>query len=119
MEHSIMTDSIAAIATPIGEGGINIIRISGSDAVGIASSLFQPQAGAKVSDLEPQRVVFGNITDPATSQAVDEVLLIRFRAPHSYTGEDVVEIHGHGGAFVSSKILQLVLDQGARPAEPG
>ncbi|MDH5457981.1 MAG: tRNA uridine-5-carboxymethylaminomethyl(34) synthesis GTPase MnmE [Nitrospinota bacterium] len=119
MEHSIMTDSIAAIATPIGEGGINIIRISGSDAVGIASSLFQPQAGGKVSDLEPQRVVFGNITDPATSQAVDEVLLIRFRAPHSYTGEDVVEIHGHGGAFVSSRILQLVLDQGARPAEPG
>jgi tRNA modification GTPase len=114
-----MNDTIAAIATPIGEGGINIIRISGSDAVGIASSLFQPQAGGKVSDLEPQRVVFGNITDPATSQAVDEVLLIRFRAPHSYTGEDVIEIHGHGGAFVSSRILQLVLDQGARPAEPG
>jgi tRNA modification GTPase len=114
-----MKDTVAAIATPIGEGGINIIRISGKDAVSIASNLFQPQAGGKVSDLEPQRVVFGTITDPATTQAVDEVLLIRFRAPHSYTGEDVIEIHGHGGAFVSSRILQLVLDQGARPAEPG
>jgi len=114
-----MSDSIAAIATPIGEGGISIIRISGPDALSIASALFQPQAGTKVADLEPQKVVFGNITDPASGQAVDEVLLIRFRAPHSYTGEDVIEIHGHGGAYVSSKILQLVLDQGARPAEPG
>ena len=114
-----MNDTIAAIATPIGEGGINIIRISGPDAVGIASILFHPQGGKKVADLETQRVVFGNITDPTNSQAVDEVLLIRFRAPHSYTGENVIEIHGHGGAFVSSKILQLVLDQGARPAEPG
>ena len=114
-----MSDSIAAIATPVGEGGINIIRISGTDAVNIASALFQPQGGTKTADLEPQRVVFGNITDPANGQAVDEVLLIRFRAPHSYTGEDVIEIHGHGGAYVSSKILQLVLDQGARAAEPG
>ena len=72
-----------------------------------------------MADLEPQRVVYGNLIDPANGQAVDEVLLIRFRAPHSYTGEDVIEIHGHGGAYVSSKILQLVLDQGARLAEPG
>ena len=114
-----MNDSIAAIATPIGEGGINIIRISGPEAVRIASALFQPQGGAKVSDLEAQRVTYGNLIDPASGQAVDEVLLIRFNAPHSYTGEDVIEIHGHGGAYVSSKILQLVLDQGARPAEPG
>ncbi len=114
-----MTDTIAAIATPIGEGGINIIRISGSNAPGIVSALFQPQGGTQVADFEPQRVVFGNITDPATNQTVDEVLLIRFRAPHSYTGEDVIEIHGHGGTYVSSKILQLVLDQGARSAEPG
>jgi tRNA modification GTPase len=119
MEHSTLSDSIAAIATPIGEGGINIIRISGSEAVRIASALFQPQTGTKVADLEPQRVYYGNLINPANAQDVDEVLLIRFRAPHSYTGEDVIEIHGHGGAYVSSKILQLVLDQGARPAEPG
>jgi tRNA modification GTPase len=119
MEHSIMSDTIAAIATPVGEGGINIIRISGTEAPGIASALFQPQGGKKVADLEPLRVVYGNLIDPADGQAVDEVLLIRFRAPHSYTGEDVIEIHGHGGTYVSSKILQLVLDQGARAAEPG
>ena len=114
-----MSDTIAAIATPVGEGGINIIRISGSEAVPIASALFQPQGGQKVTDLKPLRVVYGNLIDPANGQAVDEVLLIRFRAPHSYTGEDVIEIHGHGGAYVSSKTLQLVLDQGARAAEPG
>ena len=114
-----MNDTIAAIATPIGEGGINIIRISGPDAVAIAAALFQPQSETKVADLEPQRVTYGSLIDPATGNPVDEVLLIRFRAPHSYTGEDVIEIHGHGGAFVSSKILQLVIDQGARAAEPG
>jgi tRNA modification GTPase len=100
-----MSDTIAAIATPVGEG--------------IASALFQPQGGGKVADLEPMRVHYGMLTNPANKQEVDEVLLIYFRAPQSYTGEDVIEIHGHGGAFVSSKILQLVLDQGARPAEPG
>ncbi len=114
-----MNDTIAAIATPVGEGGIHIIRISGPEAVAIASALFQPQDGKQVADLEPQKVVYGNLIDPANGQTVDEVLLIRFRAPHSYTGEDVIEIHGHGGAYVSSKILQLVLGQGARLAEPG
>ena len=114
-----MNDTIAAIATPVGEGGIHIIRISGPDAVPIASNLFQPQGGEKVVDIAPQKVVYGNLVDPDTGGTVDEVLLIRFCAPHSYTGEDVIEIHGHGGAFVSSKILQLVLDQGARLAEPG
>jgi tRNA modification GTPase len=114
-----MKDTVAAIATPVGEGGINIIRISGPEAINIASILFQSQGGMQVVDLEPQRVTYGNLIDPANKQTVDEVLLIYFRAPHSYTGEDVIEIHGHGGAFVSSRILQLVLDQGARPAEPG
>jgi len=114
-----MNDTISAIATPVGEGGINIIRISGPEAINIASTLFQSQSGTQVADLEPQRVSYGNLIDPANKQTVDEVLLIYFRAPHSYTGEDVIEIHGHGGAFVSSRILQLVLDQGARPAEPG
>jgi len=111
--------TIAAIATPVGEGGIHIIRISGPKAASIASTLFQAQGGTKVADLEPGKVIYGNLIDPAGNRTVDEVLLIYFRAPHSYTGEDVIEIQGHGGAFVSSKILQLVLDQGARLAEPG
>lgn len=114
-----MSDTIAAIATPIGEGGIHIIRISGEDALAIAAVLFHPQSGIQVADLEAQKVSYGNLIDPTTGGRVDEVLLIHFRAPHSYTGEDVIEIHGHGGAYVSSKILQLVLDQGARSAEPG
>ncbi len=114
-----MNDTIAAIATPVGEGGIHIIRISGPEAVNIASVLFRPQGRAKVLDLEAQRVVYGNLVDPVNALTVDEVLLIRFNAPHSYTGEDVIEIHGHGGTYVSSKILQLVLDQGARLAEAG
>ncbi len=114
-----MNDTVAAIATPVGEGGIHIIRISGPEAVPIASTLFQSQGGTRVADLEVQKVCYGNLIDPASGQAVDEVLLIRFRAPYSYTGEDVVEIHGHGGAYVSSKILKLVLDQGARLAEAG
>ncbi|MCH7500524.1 MAG: tRNA uridine-5-carboxymethylaminomethyl(34) synthesis GTPase MnmE [Nitrospinae bacterium] len=114
-----MSDTIAALATPVGEGGIHIIRISGPDAPAIALTLFQSADGKTADDLEPQKVCYGNLIDPATGQPVDEVLLIRFRAPRSYTGEDVIEIHGHGGAYVSSKILQLVLDQGARAAEPG
>ena len=114
-----MSDTIAALATPPGEGGIHIIRISGKDAPGIASALFQAKGEVNVADMEAHRVYYGNAVDPATGQAVDEALLIRFRAPHSYTGEDVFEIHGHGGAYVSSKILQLVIDQGARPAEAG
>lgn len=111
--------TIAAIATPVGEGGIHIIRISGEDAVSIAAVLFHPQSGIQITDLEAQKVCYGNLIDPATGGTVDEVLLIRFRAPHSYTGEDVIEIHGHGGIYVSSKILQLVLDQGAGLAEAG
>ncbi|MDH5762900.1 MAG: tRNA uridine-5-carboxymethylaminomethyl(34) synthesis GTPase MnmE [Nitrospinota bacterium] len=114
-----MNDTIAAIATPVGEGGIHIIRISGEEALAIATGMFQPQGGAKAADLEPQRVHYGMLIDPTDKQPVDEVLLLCFRAPHSFTGEDVIEIQCHGGAYVSSKILQLVLDQGARPAEPG
>lgn len=116
---AVVRRTIAAIATPVGEGGIHIIRISGSDALAIAAVLFHPQSGIQVADLEAQKVCYGNLIDPATGGTVDEVLLIRFRAPHSYTGEDVIEIHGHGGTYVSSKILQLVLDQGAGLAEPG
>ncbi len=114
-----MHDTIAAIATPPGEGGIHIIRLSGDRAFAVAADLFHPQAAVEVNDLEPQRAYYGNVLDPQTREAVDEALLIGFRAPHSFTGEDVVEIHGHGGLFVASKILQLTFDHGARPAEPG
>jgi len=114
-----MNDTIAAIATPLGEGGIHIIRISGPDALALAARLFHPKGGAEVAQLEAQRVSFGHVIDPASGQTLDEALLIRFNAPHSYTGEDVIELHGHGGTFVASRLLQLALDHGARAAEPG
>ncbi|MCH8157488.1 MAG: tRNA uridine-5-carboxymethylaminomethyl(34) synthesis GTPase MnmE [Nitrospinae bacterium] len=113
------SDSIAAIATPTGEGGISIIRISGADALPIALKLFRTPAGKPTNDIEPYRAHFGAIHDPATGQCIDEVILTWFKAPKSYTAEDVVEIGAHGGMFVTSRILALALDQGARLAEPG
>jgi tRNA modification GTPase len=83
----------------------------------IALTLFRGTAGGK--DLEPYRVHFGEIRDPQTDSPVDEVLLTWFKAPRSYTAENVIEISGHGGTFVTSRILKLVLDQGARLAAPG
>lgn len=114
-----MNDTITAIATPIGEGGISLIRISGEKALAIAGKLFRPFRGKSLPEISPQRVYLGEIKDPANGQSIDEVLLTWFKAPKSYTSEDVVEISAHGGAHVPSRILQLVLSQGARLAEPG
>lgn len=109
-------DTIAAIATPPGEGGVAIVRISGPDAERIASDIFVRKSTAR---LESHKLYHGKIRDPLTNTVLDEVLLTVMRRPRSYTGEDVVEVHGHGGAHVVRQILQLVLTQGARQAEPG
>ncbi len=114
-----MSDTIAAIATPVGEGGISMIRISGPDSLPIAAALFHPAQPLPTQAWTPQRVVLGDIRNPATGEPVDEVLLTYFQGPRSYTAEDVVEISAHGGVYVSSQILHLVLDRGARMAEPG
>jgi tRNA modification GTPase len=114
-----MNDTITAIATPPGEGGLSIIRISGEDALSIASKLFHPAKGKLKQEPAPQKVLFGEIRDPGTGQCVDEVLLTFFKAPKSYTAEDVIEISAHGGSLITEKILALVLAQGARLAEPG
>ncbi|MCF8719775.1 tRNA uridine-5-carboxymethylaminomethyl(34) synthesis GTPase MnmE [Nitrospina gracilis] len=114
-----MDDTIAAIATPLGEGGIHIVRISGKDAWPLARKLFRAAPPAATDSIPPLKAAFGHIIDPETQRVLDEVLLIRFEAPRSYTCEDVVEIHGHGGAFVAARILQSVLDAGARLAQPG
>lgn len=111
--------TIAAIATPIGEGGISLIRISGKESLPIALRLFHFPSGNKVRDLIPQRVYFGRINNPLNGEDLDEALLTWFRSPKSYTREDVVEISIHGGTYVTSKVLQLVLNQGASLAEPG
>ena len=111
-------DTIAAIATPPGEGGIAIIRISGAGAENIATKIFA-RAQGKNGKLTSHRLYHGEIHEPKSNGMVDEVLLTIMRKPRSYTGEDVVEIHCHGGAFITRKILGLALSQGARQAEPG
>ena len=111
-------DTIAAIATPPGEGGIAIIRISGASAEKIAMTIFR-RAHDNNGRLASHLLYHGAIHDPKTNCMVDEVLLTIMRKPRSYTGEDVVEIHCHGGAFLGRKIIGLALSQGARQAEPG
>ena len=114
-----MSDTITAIATPVGEGGISVIRVSGAQAVTIASAVFRPSRGAGLKEFIPQRVYFGEILDPGSQTIVDQVLLTFFKGPKSFTAEDVIEISAHGGLFVTTKILELLQDQGARLAEPG
>lgn len=109
--------SIAAISTPLGTGGVGIIRISGKNATEIVDKIFISVNGKKLASSKGYRAYFGKIYDGNT--AVDEVICLVFRAPHSYTGEDVVEINCHGGVFLLKKILRLVLSNGAIAASPG
>ena len=111
-------DTIAAIATPVGEGGVAIVRVSGPDAERIASAVFVRSQG-KNGKLKSHMLYHGAIRDPLTHGVLDEVLLTIMRKPRSYTGEDVVEIHCHGGVFLVRQVLGLILAQGARHAEPG
>ena len=111
-------DTIAAIATPPGEGSVAIVRVSGIDAENIATRIFQ-RARGKSGRLESHRLYHGKICDHKTARVLDEVLLAIMRKPRSYTGEDVVEIHCHGGAFMVRRILEVVLINGARQAGPG
>jgi tRNA modification GTPase len=109
-------DTIAAISTPIGEGGIGIIRVSGSQAVAIVEQLFRRNRNGGLSS---HRFYYGTIVEPATGEVLDEVMLVAMLAPRSYTCEDVVEIHCHGGYLLVQKVLALVIGQGARLAQPG
>lgn len=110
-------DTIAAIATAPGEGGIGIIRISGADSISIASSIFKPFYKENLLDYPNRSLVYGNIVD--SDRVIDEVLIARMEGPNSYTAEDVVEINCHGGFISVKKILELVLKKGARLADPG
>ena len=113
----IQADTIAAIATPPGTGGIGIVRASGPDAERIGRALFKPR---KASDaFRTHRLTHGDILCPETRRVLDEVLVAFLRAPNSFTGEDTLEIHCHGGPLILGEVLQAVLRAGARPAEPG
>lgn len=110
------SDTITAISTPVGEGGISIIRISGDDALKVAQRIYK---GKDLSKVASHTINYGHIVDPDTKQEVDEVMVSVMLAPHTYTREDVVEINCHGGLLATNRILQLVLSYGARMAEPG
>jgi len=112
-------DTIAAISTPLGEGGIGIIRLSGKESISIVNKIFKSPKGVNLSYVKTHTIHYGFIVDPLTGQNIDEVLVTVMRAPNTYTREDVVEINCHGGYLTLKRILELVLSQGARLAEPG
>lgn len=113
----MLFDTIAGISTPKGEGGIGIIRLSGDDSFNILKKIFKPKSNKKIEDLRNFSINYGHIFDKDT--LVDEVMVSIMKAPHTYTKENIVEINCHGGQVVTQKILEVVLTNGARIAEPG
>lgn len=111
-----LKDTIAAISTPIGEGGIGIVRISGGAAEEIAGNIF---SGKQSGGMQSHRFYYGEIIDPESGDVLDEAMVVLMRSPRSYTREDVVEIQCHGGYLLVRKVLELVIRCGARCAEPG
>ncbi|MEH7386171.1 tRNA uridine-5-carboxymethylaminomethyl(34) synthesis GTPase MnmE [Bacillus sp. JJ1521] len=109
-------DTIAAISTPMGEGAIAIVRLSGDDAIDIANRVFK---GKNLKEVDSHTIHYGHIVDPDTKQVVEEVMLTLMRGPKTFTREDVIEINCHGGLVSVNRVLQLVLTNGARLAEPG
>lgn len=107
--------AIAAIATPIGEGGISVIRVSGLNAISLTNKIFE---GKDLTQKKAYTVHFGKLVDK-NGQMIDEVLATIFRSPYSYTGEDTVEISCHGGVLITQAVLERILEVGAKAAEPG
>ncbi|PAE06081.1 tRNA uridine-5-carboxymethylaminomethyl(34) synthesis GTPase MnmE [Terribacillus saccharophilus] len=112
----MQNDTIAAISTPVGEGAIAIVRLSGAEAVEIAASLFD---GKKLTDVPSHTIHYGKLIDPATGEVAEEVMVSVMKAPKTFTREDVVEINCHGGLVSVNRVLELALQEGARLAEPG
>ena len=116
-------DTIAAVSTPYGKGGVAMIRISGSDAVNIADKVFRSASGKKLGEIEHAKATYGDIFMPSDdgeqTNSIDDGIAVVFRAPRSFTGEDTVEITCHGGILITQKVLSAVLCAGARAAEAG
>ena len=110
-----MDDTISAIATALGEGAVGIVRISGPNSLVLAEQMFFTKDGNTLSMYESRRMVYGHVEDE-TGNTVDEALCVFMPGPHSYTGEDVVEIQCHGGIQSLKTILGLTFAKGARPA---
>ena len=112
------SDTIAAIATAMSPSGIGIVRISGEDAFTIIDRIYRSKNGKKkLSTCESHTIHYGFICDG--EEVIDEVMVLLMRGPRSYTAEDTIEIDCHGGVYVMKRILETVLKNGARPAEPG
>ena len=118
MSNFISDKTIAAISTAQGEGGIGVIRISGEQAVAIGDKVFCGVNGKKLSSMKGYTAAFGKIVNQ-NNEEVDEAVALVFKAPHSYTGEDVVELSCHGGVFITQQVLRAVFEAGAVPAHAG
>ncbi len=116
-----LLDTIAAISTPYGKGGIAVIRISGADAISVAERVFEPKSKKSLSEIESNRAVYGSIysNNGGDRSAIDDGIAVIFRAPSSFTGEDTVEISCHGGVLLTQRVLEAVLCSGARAATAG
>lgn len=113
----LYNDTIAAISTAMSDAGIGIVRMSGPKAYSIADKIYRGKKEKLLSEQKTHTIHYGYVVDGKC--VVDEVLVMLMRGPHSYTGEDTVEINCHGGVYVVKRILELLVDRGARPAEPG
>ena len=112
-------DTIAAVSTPQGKGGVAMIRISGADAVEIGAKIFRRKRGGELTDVPVGRMTYGEIIMPDSGESVDDGMAVVFRAPSSFTGEDTVELYCHGGVLVTRRVLSAALLAGARAAEAG
>ncbi|EMR05561.1 tRNA modification GTPase MnmE [Bhargavaea cecembensis DSE10] len=112
-------DTIAAISTPMGEGAIAIVRLSGDEAVGITDKLFRSPSGKTLAESASHTIHYGHLVDPETGKTAEEVMVSLMKAPKTYTREDVIEINCHGGLVSVNRVLELALRSGARLAEPG
>ena len=116
-EMNIINRTIAAVSTPRGKGGVALIRISGDEALAVASACFKAASGKSLYEIPASSAVYGVIYD--RKERIDDGIATVFRAPRSYTGEDVVEISCHGGIYVTERVLKAVLCAGAFAAQPG
>lgn len=117
--EEVELDTIAAISTPMGEGAIAIVRLSGEEAFEIADRLFKGIGGKRLQDVASHTIHYGHMIDPKTLEIAEEVMVSVMKGPKTFTKEDVVEINCHGGLVSVNRVLQLVLNYGARLAEPG
>ena len=112
-------DTIAAISTPMGEGAIAIVRMSGPESFLIADKVFKSIGNKRIIEVASHTIHYGHIVDPGTEEIIEEVMISVMKGPRTFTKEDVIEINCHGGMASVNRLLQLLVTNGARLAEPG